>query len=168
MTSTKPTTAMLHYTAPPVVGGVEAVIDAHARVFLQMDYPVSIIAGQGSEDSLPLASEYLFIPALDSQHRDILAAGAILEQGRVPQDFAALTKQLTEALAAQVSRFDNLIVHNVFTKHFNLPLTLIFLIAVPYETASPGTTISPGPAPDPGRKFMPAIPGTCYGLTGRM
>jgi hypothetical protein len=123
MTSTKPTTAMLHYTAPPVVGGVEAVIDAHARVFLQMDYPVSIIAGQGSEDSLPLASEYLFIPALDSQHRDILAAGAILEQGRVPQDFAALTKQLTEALAAQVSRFDNLIVHNVFTKHFNLPLT---------------------------------------------
>ena len=123
MTSTKPATAMLHYTAPPVVGGVEAVIDAHAGVFLQMGYPVSIIAGQGSEDALPPGSEYLSIPALDSQHPDILAAGAILEQGQVPQDFAALTQQLTAALAPKVSRFDNLIVHNVFTKHFNLPLT---------------------------------------------
>ena len=100
MTSTKPTTAMLHYSAPPVVGGVEAVLDAHARLFLQMGYPVSLIAGQGSADALPPGSELLLIPELDSQHRDILAAGAILEQGRVPKDFAALTQQLTEALAA--------------------------------------------------------------------
>jgi len=55
MTLEKPTTAILHYTAPPVVGGVEAVIDAHARIFLQMGYPVSIIAGQGSKDALPAA-----------------------------------------------------------------------------------------------------------------
>ena len=41
----------------------------------------------------------------------------------MPDDFAALTNQLTETLATQVSQFDNLIVHNVFTKHFNLPLT---------------------------------------------
>lgn len=123
MNATKPATAMLHYTAPPVVGGVEAVMEAHASVFLQMGYPVSIIAGQGSEDALPLGSELLFVPALDSQHRAILAAGAILERGKVPQDFAALTQQLIEALAPQVTRFDNLIVHNVFTKHFNLPLT---------------------------------------------
>ncbi len=33
---------------------------------------------------------------LDSQHPQILAAGAILEQGQVPGDFMALTNQLTE------------------------------------------------------------------------
>lgn len=123
MTPAKPRTAILHYTAPPVVGGVEAVMDAHARIFLQMGYPVSIIAGQGSEDALPPGAELELIPALDSQHPDILSAGAILEQGQAPGEFAALTKQLTETLASQVNKFDNVIVHNVFTKHFNLPLT---------------------------------------------
>ena len=45
----KPTTAFLHYTAPPVIGGVEGVMDAHAHVFLDMGYPVSMIAGRGSK-----------------------------------------------------------------------------------------------------------------------
>lgn len=123
MTPAKPRTAILHYTAPPVVGGVEAVMDAHARIFLQMGYPVSIIAGQGSEDALPPGTELQLIPALDSQHPDILSAGAILERGQVPGEFAALTEQLTETLAPQVKKYNNIIVHNVLTKHFNLPLT---------------------------------------------
>ena len=123
MTSAKPTTAILHYSAPPVAGGVEGVMDAHARIFLQMGFPVSIIAGRGSGDALPPGTDLEIIPALDSQHPQILTAGTILEQGQVPGDFTALTNQLTETLAPQVSQFDNLIVHNLFTKHFNLPLT---------------------------------------------
>ncbi len=114
---------MLHYTAPPVIGGVEGVIAAHARVFLQHAYPVSIIAGKGALDALPDGCDLILIPELDSQHPDILAAGAVLEQGQVPEDFAALTGRLREALAPLLSGFDNVIVHNVFTKHFNLPLT---------------------------------------------
>ncbi len=98
-------------------------MDAHARIFLQMGYPVSIIAGQGSEDALPPGTELELIPELDSQHPDILSAGAILERGQVPGEFSALTKQLVEILEPRMSRFDNVIVHNVFTKHFNLPLT---------------------------------------------
>jgi len=123
MSSAKPTTAILHYSAPPVTGGVEGVMDAHARVFLQMGFPISIIAGRGSGDALPPGTGLEIIPALDSLHPQILTAGTILEQGRAPGDFTALTNQLTEILATQVSQFDNLIVHNVFTKHFNLPLT---------------------------------------------
>ncbi len=124
MTATKPTTAILHYTAPPVVGGVEAVMDAHARVFLQMGYPVSIIAGKGSAEALPSGCKLALIPELDSQHPDILAAGALLEQGQIPATFDSLVQKLQISLAPLVSRFDNLIVHNVFTKHFNLPLTV--------------------------------------------
>ena len=98
-------------------------MDAHARIFLQMGYPVSIIAGQGSEDALPPGTKLELIPELDSQHPDILSAGAILELGQVPGEFSALTKQLVEILEPRVSKFDNVIFHNVFTKHFNLPLT---------------------------------------------
>jgi len=123
VTAAKPTTAILHYTTSPVVGGVEAVMEAHARIFLQMGYPVSIIAGQGSEDALPPGTGLELIPELDSQDPDILAVAAVLEQGEVPEAFETLTNQLTGTLAPLVRRFDNLIVHNVFTKHFNLPLT---------------------------------------------
>jgi glycosyltransferase involved in cell wall biosynthesis len=123
MSDHKPTTAILHYTAPPVVGGVEAVMDAHARIFLQMGYPVSIIAGQGAVDALPPGCELQIIPELNSLHPDSVAAGKLLEVGTVPDNFSALTRQIRRSLAPLVSALDNLIVHNVFTKHFNLPLT---------------------------------------------
>lgn len=123
MPASKPATAILHYTAPPVIGGVEAVMEAHARIFLQMGYPVSLIAGKGSEDALPPGTGFEHIPLLDTQNPQILAAGALLEQGELPENFQRLTNQITESLRPLVSQFDNLIVHNVFTKHFNLPLT---------------------------------------------
>lgn len=98
-------------------------MDAHARVFLQMGYPVSIVAGQGLVGALPQGIELALIPLLDTQHPDILAAGGILEGGQVPDEFAELKQELIASLSSQLSKFDNIIVHNVFTKHFNLPLT---------------------------------------------
>jgi mannosylglucosylglycerate synthase len=123
MSKAKPSTAILHYTAPPVIGGVEGVMDAHARIFLEKGYPVTIIAGQGSAADLPPGCEFILIPELDSQHPDILAAAAILEQGEVPADFDVLTQRLLAELSSSLPRYDNLIVHNVFTKEYNLPLT---------------------------------------------
>ncbi|MDX1416800.1 MAG: hypothetical protein R3293_21540, partial [Candidatus Promineifilaceae bacterium] len=123
MSATTPTTAVLHYSAPPVVGGVEAVMEAHARVFLHMGYPLTIIAGQGSPAALPGGCDLQLMPMLDTQHPAVLAAGEQLEQGQIPPNFAALAAAVKKELAAQLGRFDNLIVHNIFTKHFNLPLT---------------------------------------------
>ena len=114
---------MLHYTAPPVVGGVEAVIDAHAHIFSQMDFPVTIIAGKGSTATLPDGVELQIFPALDSQDVRILAAGKALDRGVVPENFGTLRQELRDTLAPFLGSFDNLIVHNIFTKHFNLPLT---------------------------------------------
>ena len=76
---------MLHYTAPPVVGGVEAVIDAHARIFFQMGYPVTIIAGQGSLKRLPDGCELQLIPDIDIQHPDIWRPESIWIRERFPQ-----------------------------------------------------------------------------------
>jgi glycosyltransferase involved in cell wall biosynthesis len=48
---------------------------------------------------------------------------ADLEQGQVPAGFDDLLNRLIETLTATLGRFNTVIVHNVFTKHFNLPLT---------------------------------------------
>jgi glycosyltransferase involved in cell wall biosynthesis len=41
----------------------------------------------------------------------------------MPDGFDSLVDRLLEALTATLRPFNNVIVHNVFTKHFNLPLT---------------------------------------------
>jgi glycosyltransferase involved in cell wall biosynthesis len=133
-----PRTAILHYSAPPVVGGVEAVMLAHAQVFAQAGYPVSLFAGRGEAEalppgvdlstlfeteSLPPGIDLTLIPEIDSQHAEIARMSTQLEQGEVPDGFEAMTEYLSVMLAPLLSRFENLIVHNVMTKHFNLPLT---------------------------------------------
>jgi glycosyltransferase involved in cell wall biosynthesis len=123
VTTGKPHTAVLHYTAPPVIGGVEAVIQAHARVFVEAGYPVTVVAGWGEGAALPVGVGFVRIPEMDSCYQAIMGAGEILERGEVPDGFDGLVDRLVESLAESLDRFDNAIVHNVFTKHFNLPLT---------------------------------------------
>ena len=116
-------TAILHYTSPPVVGGVEAVIQAHAEVFVEAGYPVTVVAGRGEEAALPSGADFILIPEMDSQHPQVLQVSSMLERGEVPPDFSDMVTRLTETLTPLLSRFDNVIVHNVLTMHFNLPLT---------------------------------------------
>jgi hypothetical protein len=46
-------TGVLHFTAPPVVGGVESVIYAHAGIFLAHDHSYKVIAGRGEVEAMP-------------------------------------------------------------------------------------------------------------------
>jgi mannosylglucosylglycerate synthase len=119
----KPRSAFLHYSAAPVVGGVEAVIDAHALAFREAGYPVTILSGRGEAECLPEGTEFISIPELDSQHAQILEISAELEQGRVPEKFEPMRKHLVETLRPILKSIDVLFVHNIFTKHYNLPLT---------------------------------------------
>ena len=123
----RPQTAILHYTAPPIVGGVEAVIQAHARVFVEAGYPTSVVAGWGEQKALPPGTGFTRIPEMDSRYQEVVEISAALEQGQVPSGFDHLVNRLIEALTTTLGQFDrgqvNVIVHNVFTKHFNLPLT---------------------------------------------
>lgn len=115
--------AILHYTSPPVVGGVEAVIQAHAHTFVRAGYPVTVVAGWGESTALPPGASFVRIPEIDSQFDKVAQISARLEQGEVPEAFDGMVNQLIAVLEATLSPFDTLIVHNVFTKHFNLPLT---------------------------------------------
>ena len=115
--------ALLHYSAPPVIGGVESVILTHTRLFIEAGHHTTILAGRGEQEALPFGTEFLQFPELDTQHPHILEISQELEQGRVPADFDGIVTRLVESLSPILQSVDLLIVHNIFTKHFNLPLT---------------------------------------------
>jgi glycosyltransferase involved in cell wall biosynthesis len=115
--------AILHYSAPPVIGGVESVILAHTRLFVEAGYQVTVIAGRGDQHDLPRTVDFLQIPRFDSQYPEVLEVSGELEQGHVPAHFEEMVSDLEELLIPRLRSIDTLMVHNVFTKHFNLPLT---------------------------------------------
>lgn len=120
---THPNTAIIHYSAPPVIGGVEAVIQAHVAVMVRLNYPVTVVAGRGEIDALPEPADLDLLPFVDSQRPEILEVSKALDEGDVPPNFDKLTRQIQHELAPVLQPFDNVIIHNIFTKHFNLPLT---------------------------------------------
>lgn len=120
---TIPRIAMLHYSAPPVVGGVEAMMLAHARLFRGAGYPLAVIAGRGDAAALPAGTDFVSIPEVDSRDTAIAALSQELEQGRLPGGFDSMVEKLASLLGPLLRGFDCLMVHNIFTKHFNLPLT---------------------------------------------
>ena len=61
----RPRIAILHYTAPPVVGGVEAVILAHAQILVDAGYPVTVVAGQGEAEALPEGVDLVLVPEIE-------------------------------------------------------------------------------------------------------
>jgi glycosyltransferase involved in cell wall biosynthesis len=115
--------AILHYSAPPVVGGVESVIQAHLRLLKANGFHVTVIAGTGDVDALVDGTEYVQIPELSSRHPDIVKVSRELEQGYVPGNFSEMVTKIESELGSILLPMERVIVHNVFTKHFNLPLT---------------------------------------------
>jgi len=98
-------------------------MQAHVQTFVRLGYPVAVVAGRGAGTALPAAADYISIPEIDSLHPRIVSLSSQLEDGEVPPDFDDVVDQLVAALSPVLSRFDNVIVHNLFTKHFNLPAT---------------------------------------------
>jgi len=113
--------ALLHYSAPPVVGGVESVIGKHAQLLAADGHEVSILAGRGSPKEAGVQFHHL--PLLDSRHPDVLRVKADLDQGTVPGEFEALQERIAAQLQPILDGMDVIIAHNVGSLHKNLALT---------------------------------------------
>jgi mannosylglucosylglycerate synthase len=118
----RPSVAILHFTSPPVVGGVEGLMGIHASLLADRDYAVRVISGKG-EPFRPDVPVQL-IPELYSKHPELLAVNEELDQGAAGERFEAMVERLYQALKAALAGVDVAIVHNAFTLHFNLPLTV--------------------------------------------
>ena len=112
--------AILHYSCPPVVGGVEEIVRQQACLLHRHYHLVKIIAGNGSQFTEDFAIE--INPLLSSRHPEIL---------KLQQDTVANYRRIQEIadtifgyLNDSLQNFKILIAHNVFSMHYNLPLTL--------------------------------------------
>jgi glycosyltransferase involved in cell wall biosynthesis len=113
--------AILHYSVPPIVGGVESVIAHHARLMSADGHSVRLIAGRGAplDELIPM----VVMPLADSRNERVLQVKERLDCGEVPADFAELRDMLVDKLQSALTGVDVLIVHNVCSLNKNLMLT---------------------------------------------
>jgi len=113
--------ALLHYSAPPIVGGVESVLAHHARLLTESGHAVTIFAGRG--ETFDPAIPVRVLPLLDSRHAEVLAVKAELDQGHCTMSFMGLRDRIHDELCSQLQGFDVVIAHNVASLNKNLALT---------------------------------------------
>ncbi len=112
---------LLHYAAPPVVGGVERVVAEHARLMVEAGHVVTVVAGRGEQWDSRIAVRR--VPLIDSRHPDVLAIKESLDEGTVPPEFGPLAAELVPMLRAALVGSNMVVAHNVGSLHKNLPLT---------------------------------------------
>ena len=113
--------AILHYSVPPIVGGVESVIAHHARLMTADGHSVRLIAARGEplDEHIPLIT----MPLADSRHERVLQMKELLDRGEVTNDFEVVRDKLAFELQSALAGVDVLIAHNVCSLNKNLALT---------------------------------------------
>lgn len=112
---------LLHYSAPPIVGGVESVLQHHANLMTSHGHQVQIIAGRGKQFNQNVLFQSL--PLIDSRHAEILEIKKELDAGNVSKKFNDLVSKIESDLKSFLLDTDILIAHNVCSLNKNLALT---------------------------------------------
>lgn len=113
--------ALIHYSAPPIVGGVESVLAHQARLMADAGHAVRIVAARGAQtdERIPFVS----VPLADSRHAALAPLKAELDAGRVPPDFERVVDELEQQLLTALQGAAVVIAHNVCSLNKNLALT---------------------------------------------
>ncbi len=111
--------ALLHYSCPPVVGGVEEIIRQQASLFYRYHHPVKILAGMG--DYFQNGIEIEIHPLFSSRHKEITRLQK--EPEKHQESLRTYEDAIFEILKESLHDFDVLIAHNVLSMPYNLPLT---------------------------------------------
>ncbi len=113
--------ALYHYSYPPIIGGVEFVIEGHARVFARYGHRVKVITGRGEGKEKNI--KVTLIPEMSPAHHKVRAINEELEQGKTSDKFYKLKEFLYQKIQKALQDTRICMIHNVMTMHFNLPLT---------------------------------------------
>jgi glycosyltransferase involved in cell wall biosynthesis len=112
---------LVHYSGPPVVGGVEQTLYHHARTLADLGHHPRLIVGRGEAFDPRVA--VTVIPEISSRHPEVLRVKGDLDRGRADGPFRHLETRLRETLRRATAGQDVVVVHNALTLHKNLPLT---------------------------------------------
>ena len=99
--------ALLHYNCPPMIGGVENVIQEQCKLLLNNNYDIKVLAGRGDS----------FLPKVDVRINPDIALQTSVK------DFDKLKSRIKKWLGKELEGVHACIAHNVFSMPFNLPLT---------------------------------------------
>jgi glycosyltransferase involved in cell wall biosynthesis len=112
---------LLHYSCPPVVGGVEEIVSQHAHTLSMLGQSVSVLAGMGEvyTDSFPVRIE----PVIGSKDPQVSKAHVQSRKGD-NNPLRDLTNRILTLFLDWSHDFDVVLAHNVLQLPFNLPLTL--------------------------------------------
>lgn len=113
--------ALLHYSCPPVIGGVEFILEAHARLMASHGHLVKVIAGRGKSFSPDVGLET--IPEMRTLSEVDAQLQKELDTGVISQRFNHLKDKVMTRLRPSLAPMTHCVVHNVMTMPFNLALT---------------------------------------------
>ena len=111
---------LVHYSYPPVIGGVESILRQHAALFARHGHTVRVLAGSGASDA---GATVEVIPELAANHPLSVEMAAELAAGASGPAFAELQRRLATTFTERLHRADLVCVHNVFTMPFHLAAT---------------------------------------------
>jgi mannosylglucosylglycerate synthase len=112
---------LLHYTCPPVIGGVEQVLARQAELLAGDGKEVSVLTGRGEAWDARIAVRV--VPGFDSRQARVLQLKQALDQGVIPSDFEAAVADNLRVLRQELVGTNWVIAHNVASLHKNLALT---------------------------------------------
>ncbi|MES0362383.1 MAG: glycosyltransferase family 4 protein [Desulfobacteria bacterium] len=112
---------LLHYSCPPLVGGVEEILSQQASIFHRMGHSISVLAGMGEvyTEDFPVRIE----PVLGSKNPSIIKAHKEAKKGN-KDALERSANKIYKILKDWAHKLDVVLAHNVLHMPFNLPLTL--------------------------------------------
>ena len=114
--------ALLHYSYPPVIGGVEFVMEGQANILTDMGYKVRVITASGGETNSNPDIEIYKIEEIWGGNP--IVKSSFKKNGRLnPEVFEWAKKLLKKELKKALVGMSKCIIHNVMTMHFNKVLT---------------------------------------------
>lgn len=117
--------ALLHYSYPPSMGGVEILMQDQAHILADFGYDVLVLTGSGHEgdDRIRLVVEDTLRSVL--QQNPSLQK-KIVTEGIMDEEFSTLARQIYQMLDTTLADRDVIIVHNMTTLVHNLPFLFAF------------------------------------------
>jgi len=117
--------ALLHFSYPPNIGGVEVFIKEQANILAKIGYEITIITGAGKEVDSTI--KLVEIPEIQSIYNtDKKLYKEILTQGTKSQGFMELAKIIGEKISKELEFQDVIIVHNMLSLTHNIPFIYAF------------------------------------------